>query len=353
MSLFKKKKINCIIDTDPGVDDAAAIALSLYDDVMDIKLITTVSGNLDIDTVTRNALHILEKFERTDIPVAKGASKPLVREPKDATFIHQKEGLGNYKPPKTTKKKPIKKDAVEAMYETIVQYRDNINIIALGPHTNIATLIQKHPDVIGMIDHIYTEGCSPFGWESEGKWKNYVSFNVSSDPEAFKIVVDSGIPITYIPSRIGRDVTYFSEREVNWMSRMNDVGKFLAEMYSGYWEKDYPNKRVATNDTCAVLMLRFPRLFALKRSKVMVDVNVTDQPGKTIMFAVKNGHVELIEKVNRWKLHRYFFLAIFKLRRFKFYKHKKDEEINITNSKIKKKVSLIISSEKKSLKAEK
>lgn len=322
---FKKKKdkdkrsVNCIIDTDPGVDDAAALTLSLYDDVMNIKLITTVSGNLDIDTVTRNALHILEKFERTDIPLAKGASKPLCREPKDAKFIHKSEGMGNYVPPKTTKLKPIKKDAVEAMYEVIQQYPNNISIVMLGPHTNVAQLITKHPDVVQKISHIYTEGCSPFGWNSEGKWKNYISFNVSSDPEAFKIVTSSGIPISLIPSRIGRDVAYFSEREVKFMSKMNDVGRFIAEMYSGYWELDYPDKRVATNDTCAVLLLRFPFLYKLKSTRVMLEVNTTDRPGQTIMYAVKNGHIELVEKVNRHLLHQYFFAAIFKYRRFKFY----------------------------------
>ncbi len=317
MALFHK--INCIIDTDPGVDDAAAVALSLYDDIMEIKLITTVSGNLDIDTVTRNMLHILEKFERTDIPVAKGAAKPLVREPKDAKFIHQNEGLGNYIPPKKAGIKPIKLSAVEAMYKTICEYPDNISIIALGPHTNIAQLIQTHPDVIGKIEHIYTEGCSPFGWDSEGKWKNYVSFNVSSDPEAFKIVVESGIPITYVPSRVGRDVTHFTEREVRMMAKINDVGAFLAEMYSGYWEHGYKKKRVATNDTCAVLMFRNPMLFTSKKSKVMIDVNTTDSPGKTIMFAVQNGHITLIQKVNRFRMHVYFFLAIRKFGRFKFY----------------------------------
>ena len=123
-----EKKINCIIDTDPGVDDAVAIILSLYDKVMDIKLITTVSGNLELSKVTRNALHILEKFNRTDIPLAIGAVKPMVRESKDAKFIHQNEGLGGYIPPESVKTKPIDKSAVEAMYETICKYKNDIVI---------------------------------------------------------------------------------------------------------------------------------------------------------------------------------------------------------------------------------
>ena len=86
------KKINCIIDCDPGVDDSVAIALSLYDEVMDIKLITTVNGNLELPIVSRNALHLLEKFKRTDIPVALGASESIGKDMPDASEFHQEEG---------------------------------------------------------------------------------------------------------------------------------------------------------------------------------------------------------------------------------------------------------------------
>ena len=148
------KKINCIIDTDPGVDDCVAIALSLFDEMMDIKLITTVNGNLDLEIVTRNMMHLLEKFKRTDIPVAKGATKALCRVSPNASFIHQKTGMGGYNPPETVKTKPIEKDAIEAMYETIKEHKNDIVLISLGPHTNLGTLIKTHPDVKDMVSHI-------------------------------------------------------------------------------------------------------------------------------------------------------------------------------------------------------
>lgn len=312
-----KKKMNCIIDTDPGVDDTAAIALSLYDDVMDIKLVTTVSGNLDINTVTRNTLHVLEKFGRSDIPVAKGASKPLKRKPKDAKFIHGDTGLGFYNPPEKTVKQPIEKDAVEAMYETIVQFKYDISIILLGPLTNMAQLLLKHPDVAGMINHIYAEGCSPYGWHNKGKWGTYVSFNASSDPEAVDIVVKSGIPISYIFSRMGRELVNFTEKDVIKLREINDTGRFLSEMYSGYWEHGYDDRRIALNDTCACLLFRFPKLF--KTRKVKFEVDIKENPGMTTMEFDKNGNVDLAIKVNRKKLHKLYFAAVKKLDRFKFY----------------------------------
>ncbi len=300
-----------IIDTDPGVDDCAAIALSLYDEFLDIKLITTVNGNVSLNMVTRNALHLLEKFGRTDIPVAKGAKKAMERTSPDASFIHQSDGMGGYKPPRTVKTKPIETDAVEAMYQTIKKYKNNISIVELGPHTNLGNLLTKHPDVIPMIDHIYTEGCAPYGWHGQGRWKHYRSFNASSDPEALQIVMQSGIPVTIVPSRMGRDLANFTEQEVEYIGKINAVGKFLYDMYNGYWEHGYTDKRIATNDTCAMLCLRYPELF--KTVKVSVNVNTTDLPGRTDMKKDKNGHVELAVKVNRRKMHALFFEAVKKL----------------------------------------
>ncbi len=311
-----KEKIKCIIDTDPGVDDSAAITLSLYDDVMDIKLITTVNGNVSLEKVTRNILHILEKFNRTDIPVYKGATKAMKRVSPDASFIHQHEGLGNYIPPETVNTAPKGDDAVEAMYDVIRQNKNEICVILLGPHTNMGTLIERHPDVKYMIKHIYCEGCAPYGDKTQGKWTNYISFNVSSDPEAFKLVMESGIPVTIIPSRMGRELANFTEEEVEKIGKINDTGRFIYDMYTGYWEHGYEDRRIATNDTCAVLALRNPKLFKTKKAFFMVDTD--EMPGKTMVEFNKMGNVNYAYKVNRRKLHKFYFEAVKKLDRFKF-----------------------------------
>lgn len=312
------KKINCIIDTDPGVDDCVAIALSLFDEVMDIKLITTVNGNLDLDIVTRNMMHLLEKFKRTDIPVAKGAKQAMCRVSPNASFIHQKTGMGGYNPPETVKTQPIEKDAIEAMYETIKEHKNDIVLIALGPHTNLGTLIKTHPDVKDMVSHIYCEGCAPYGWKNQGRWINYVSFNASSDPEAMKIVLTSGIPITIIPSRMGRELANFNEKEVFSIREINDVGRFIFEMYSDFWEHNYPDRRIATNDTCAVMALRFPKLF--KKKKAIMEVDTDERPGKTTVKYSKKGNVNFVYGVRKKKMHELFYNAIAKLSDFKFYK---------------------------------
>lgn len=309
----KLDKIPCIIDTDPGVDDTVATALSLYDEMIDIKLITTLAGNLELEKVTRNALHVLEKFKRTDIPVAMGADKAMYRISPDAKFIHQNEGMGNYIPPADVDTKPIKLDAVEAMYQTILDNKNEIVILALGPHTNLGHLLTRHPDAAKMIKHIYCEGCAPYGYKGE----TYISFNMSTDPEAFQIVLDSGIPISIIPSRMGRELANFTEEEVMAIREINDVGRFIYEMYNGYWEHGYPDRRIATNDTCAVMLFRFPKLFKTKRVDFTVDVK--DMPGKTIIKLNKRGRVTYAYKVNKKKMHKIYYEAIKKLDNFRFY----------------------------------
>lgn len=321
---MKKKKllerVNCILDTDPGVDDSAAFILSLYDDIMNIRLITTVNGNLDVDIVTRNALHLLEMLNRTDIPLAKGAAKPMKRPVQHAIFAHKENGMGKYTPPKTVKTKPIKQSAVDAMYETIKQFKNNIEIIMQGPATNVGMLFTKYPEVKEWINHIYYEGCAAWDSKLEGSWKNYRSFNASSDPDALKLVIESGIPLTMVPSRMGRDLAYFTEAEVNAMGEMNDVGKFIHEMYTGYWEHNYKDRRIATNDTCAVLAMRFPELFKTKRAFVEIDTG-DETPGKTVFNFNKKGNIEYCYKVNKKKFHELYFSAIKKLTRFDLTKY--------------------------------
>ncbi len=290
---MQKNRIKVIIDTDPGVDDSVCLINAFFDENIDIKLISTVSGNVSLKKGTRNALHLLDLFN-LDIPVAKGACKPMARECKDAEFIHQAEGLGGYLPPKDTVRKPLEENAIDAIYRIISDGDGDIVPIILGPQTNFGLLFTKYPDVIKKIPQIVFMGGSPFGAKG---YVDYISFNISSDPEAFKIVLDSGIPLTMIPSNIGRSVAHLTEAYVDKLRAVNDVGELLYRMYSMYWEPNYPDKRVATNDICALYSLVYPEIF--KSEQVSVTVNTTDAPGKTIVDFNGTGHVKMITGANR------------------------------------------------------
>lgn len=287
------KKYKVIIDTDPGVDDAACLIYAFFDENIEIKLFTTVVGNTSLDKTTRNLLHLMDLFN-VDVPVARGAVKAMKRESINAEFIHQKEGLGGYIPSEKTKRPLMDIDAVEAMYQVLKNGDSDIIPIVLGPQTNIGLLLTKHPDVIEKIPKIIFMGGSPYG---NPDYPDHISFNISSDPEAFKIVLDSKIPLVMVPSDVGRRKAHLSEEFVNDLAEINDAGKLLAKMYSKYWEPDYPDKRVATNDTLALFALVYPKMFTFERVSVSVDLECL--PGKTIIDFDGKGNVLFIKDVDR------------------------------------------------------
>lgn len=290
---MNEQKYKLIIDTDPGVDDAVCLFYALTDERVEVLLLTTVVGNIPIEKATRNTLHILDILQK-DIPVAQGHATALKRISETAEFIHQKEGLGGYLPPETTRRKIIEQDAIEAMYQVLKNGDGDIIPVVLGPHTNLASLFEKHPDIIPKIPKIAFMGGSPFGMEG---YPDHISFNISCDPEAFQIVLDSKIPLIMLPSDVGRWKAHLDEAYVNGLKEINDIGKLMYLMYGRYWEPGYPDKRVATNDVCAFFALVYPELFTTKKCNITVNVN--DAPGKTIVEFSNDGHVELVTAVDR------------------------------------------------------
>lgn len=303
--IHKKHKV--IIDTDPGIDDTTALIFTMFDERLDVKLYVTVKGNVGVDIATNNMLHLLEKFDK-HTPVAKGSSKGIKRDTPDASWLHGKYGMGEtYIPPKA-KTKPINKDVSTAMYEIIMANPHEVSILMFGPHTNIARLFLEHPDCIPYVKQIIFEGFSPYGMPGI---KPHISFNIRTDPEAFKVLIDSGVPLVIIPSELGRNVTHLPEKMTQDIGKMNDTGKFLEEIYQNYWERGYEDKRIATNDTDAYLYLVEPELFTSIGVDIAIDLQ--DSPGKTyatIREGHDGGHISLVTGCDREKFKKSFLSKI-------------------------------------------
>lgn len=298
---MKKKTYKVIIDTDPGVDDTTALVYALNDPQFDIKLITISNGNIDIDKSARNMLHILDLFNK-DIPVVKGYEKRLGNNIEDASFLHGDDGLGEYLPPKTTTRKLVKKDASDAIYEVLKQYPKQITLIVLATHTNIANLFKKYPDAKDLVKNIVMMGGAPQGIKAN---PNHNSFNIRTDAPAFKITIDSKLPIIMCPSSIGRDVGYFTENQVEKMKNTNMIGKFLAKTFETFWEPDYAEKIIATNDICALYYITHPRLYKTKSADIEVDTE--NSIGKTIPYWKKDGQFKIVVDLNRKKFQKMLF----------------------------------------------
>ena len=200
-----------LIDTDPGVDDALALILALRSPELKVEAITTVSGNLDIQTVSKNSLKMLEYLDIDDVPVAMGAAKPLYREPRRASDFHGTSGLGDAILPEPQLKLDSR-TACEVIREAAEGYGEELAIVALGPLTNIAVNIMENPDVMENVSGLMmmggAYGITPYGI---GNVNAVAEYNIWHDPEAAKIVFESGIPI----KAVGLDVTSDPENRLS------------------------------------------------------------------------------------------------------------------------------------------
>src|SRR5579872_644225 len=191
-------KSRVIIDTDPGIDDAFALLLAMRSPELQIEAITPVAGNVPLDLTLPNALRMVEIAERTDIPVAAGARNPMVRRLVTAAYAHGENGLGGAVFPEPTTK-PVKETAAQIICDVVRKYPGEVTLITIGPLTNIGAALASDPELAGKIRGVVMMGGSLSG----GNTTPAAEFNIYVDPEAARIVFQSGIPITMV----GLDVT--------------------------------------------------------------------------------------------------------------------------------------------------
>lgn len=299
------KKFKVIIDTDPGVDDSTGLVFALHDPAFDIKLISTCAGNISLENATRNMCHLLDIFHK-DIPVVKGYAKRLGNSTEDATFLHTKEGLGGYIPPKTTKHQPLNVDAADAIYEVLKANPKQITFCVLGPHTTFANLLIKHPDAKNLVKNVLMMGGAPMGIAAN---PNHNSFNIRTDAPAFKHTVDAHLETFMIPSSIGRDHAHFTEQQVERLKNTNDVGKFLAKTYETYWEPNYPDRRISNNDVAALYYLAHPSFYKMKKANITVEI----ESGKTIANFTHSGNFKVAVGLKREKFMKMLFKKLEKM----------------------------------------
>lgn len=189
--------IPVIIDTDPGLDDALALMVAFASEELDVKAILSVSGNQSIEKTTANAAKIIQLAGK-DIPLVQGADRPLVREKVFAADIHGESGLGSVKLPPVSFESAG--DPIQVIYEHANKYAGKLEIIALGPLTNIAKAILLYPNLKDLVARIVLMG----GGHAFGNVTPSAEFNIYADAEAAKIVFESGIPIVMV----GLDATH-------------------------------------------------------------------------------------------------------------------------------------------------
>jgi inosine-uridine nucleoside N-ribohydrolase len=264
-----------VIDCDPGHDDAIAILLALASPEVELRGITTVAGNQTLEKTTRNALKILELAGRTDIPVAAGADRPLVRELRTAANVHGETGLDGPDLPEPSTA-PVDVHASDFLAELL---EPGVVLVPTGPLTNVALLLERHRDV--KPERIVWMG----GAIAEGNVTPAAEFNAFVDPEAAARVFASGIEVTLV----GLDITHkalFTRAHADRLRGTGLAGKAVAELsdfFQRFHESRYGFDGSPIHDALAVAEVIDPSLVTTVECNVEIETASQWCDGRTVV----------------------------------------------------------------------
>lgn len=264
-----------IIDCDPGHDDAIALMLALGNtEKLHIECISTVGGNQILEKTTNNALDLLHLM-KSNVPVVKGLSKPLVRPLEIADSVHGDSGLDG----PSLEKSPIKSvdsNFIDLYTKILTDSEDKVTFVVTGPQSNMALFLLARPELSDKIEQIIFMGGACFG----GNWSPKSEFNIYVDPEAAQIVASSGIPCVMC----GLDVTHkafitFEEIE-KFRAIGNETGKVFSELldfFSKSSDPDFLNEedgvKIRLHDVTTIAYLIRPDLFTFRDLYVAIDTS--------------------------------------------------------------------------------
>ena len=215
-----------IIDTDTGADDASALILAAKNPNIEIIGVTVLVGNVPLEQSAQNALMALETAG-CDAPVYKGATETYGGETIEAFSVFGTDGMGDADliHPKGTAEK---EDAIDFMLNTVRENPGEIEIIALGPATNIAKAIEKDPETMGQVKRIWSMGTAGLG---PGNASPVAEFNVYADAAAYKLMLDSGIPITVVGLDMCDGDAMWTDDQFTELKETNEIGAFITESF--------------------------------------------------------------------------------------------------------------------------
>ncbi len=271
-----------IIDMDGGIDDALALILALRSPELDVAGITAVSGNVPVEQAATNALRVVELLDRKDVWVARGLANPLVRDSIRATDFHGKDGLGDSNLPSPRLRLRTESALSLIKEETEGARRGGLSIIATGPLTNIAAVFAEEPDIVRRLDDLVimggAYGLTEYGFGNEPP---VAEFNIYSDPEAAKLVFESGVSLKCV----GLDVTMIPDAQLSLEEyariRKAKAGpaQFAAKILAKAMRRE---KRFALHDPMAVAVKVKPSLFRFERRHVNVETEGEYTTGMTV-----------------------------------------------------------------------
>ena len=258
--------IQLIIDTDPGVDDAIAILMAMAASEIEILGLTTVGGNVPLARATRNALSLLQAASRSDIPVAKGASRPLRGKFAYAPHFHGPGGLSQRLPDPANG--PVEDGAVKFLYDQLTGERGEAVLVALGPLANLAVLLRERPIALEQAKQIVLMGGAV---NTPGNVTPEAEFNFYCDPVAADIVLSSRLPITMVDLAACRQVKINREQALGLKSA-TPLGRLMLDMLQGWFHREPSREEFEFCDPLAMAIALHPAIATA--TKVDLDVGI-------------------------------------------------------------------------------
>jgi purine nucleosidase/pyrimidine-specific ribonucleoside hydrolase len=271
----------CILDCDPGHDDAVAILLAAASPRIDLRAITTVAGNGTLQNVTRNARRICTLAGIRDVPIAAGADRPLRQALVIAADVHGESALdGPALPEPGVALDP--RPAHELIADVVGESPEPVTLVATGPLTNVATVLERSPEVAGRLREIVLMG----GSTERGNTTPCAEFNIYVDPEAAERVFSSGVPVTMV----GLNVTHQALATEAVLARLEALGTELGRVVAAWmtffaatYRAVYGLAAPPVHDPCAVALLVDPAVIGCVDAFVGVETEGRWTRGATVV----------------------------------------------------------------------
>ena len=275
-----------ILDCDPGIDDALAIAFAHGHPDIDLVGVTTVAGNVGLAKTTANALAVCEFIGAAGTPVTGGCAGPLLRPVLDARHVHGDSGLGGAVLPAAAAG-PAAGHAVDYIIDTVGAAPGEITLVATGPLTNIALAVRREPRLADWVRGFVIMG----GSAGRGNTTPAAEYNIWADPEAAAAVFRAG----WIVTMLGLDVTLRTGATASVLREMGELGPLgtrllrpALEQYRSVSEPSGP----PVHDVCAVAWVAQPDLFGLVPARVQVELAGQFTAGMTVIDFDVPGEVQ-------------------------------------------------------------
>lgn len=281
------KKI--ILDCDPGMDDSMAIVMAAKSPEIELLAVTTVNGNYPVEITAKNARKILTLLGRTDIPVARGMSQPMVRKSPSDPFTHGADGQAEANLPEPAM--PLSTShAVNLIIDQVKKYPGEVTIVATGPLSNVAMALRLAPEIVPLVKEIVAIsgafGLNKYSFLNATGDTPQSEWNVYVDPEASKIVYESGIPFTAIGLDVATyfDVDFSTEDIAELEASQNKEAWFLTNAIRFVRGRGY-DAYCTCIDCMAVAYAIDPTLVRTERALVAVET----KDGLTLGMTVRDG----------------------------------------------------------------